>query len=294
MAVDKMKCSNDDIRRLIPYYLTGEISDKDKSRIVEHIKKCSDCQDLVRDIVWLSNGLKMQGREILRDHISAETLVKYVDNPESLRKDAKEFIKLHLDYCSQCQSEYEILKDVNTEISIKGGGLEKEHRGLSEIINSFIKSFSSLVRKPIFAYSLAAAILIISVLPRVYFTTTAGRRGLTTEHVTILTEQTRELAKPVKVARNSKDPFVRIAIASYWPDPEDNIYNIAARNQAGEIMEEDRNFTGFGNNGFTQFCLNTGNWPDGTYMIRIRSANKRDSTDYRDTFFPFELITRKQ
>ena len=287
-----MECANKNIADLVPDFFLGQLNETEATLVKEHLSICPHCRELLNHVQWFSKGLKEFSVQELKQHISSETLVKFADNPDVLDQKTREYTETHLLFCDQCQSELQVLQDLNVEIAGKTAEASASMTRFPSLLTRLSNQLVNLVRKPAFAYAVAVTILLITIIPKLRPVVRPTVQGIQTEAVSILSEQTRGTANYIPVYRQRSNPTVRVVISSYWPDFEKFVYTISVEDESGKEYLQFKDFEGFGEKGFTQFILNASRMPDGRYRLKIVATSKSDLTDIKTSYYPFELVTK--
>lgn len=287
-----MRCSDKKIADLVPDYALGQLREDEALLVKEHLSGCPHCRELLDHVEWMANGLREYSAQELKQHVSSEILVKYADNPYALDQRAKEGVDVHLLFCDRCQSELQVLNDLNVELSPKTSEESMSHTRLTYLPARLMDRLIHLVKQPAFAYAVAATILLIAVIPKLRHGVPPTIQGIRTEAVSVLSEQIRGTANYIPVYKQESNLTVRLAISSYWPDVEEFVYTISVEDESGQEYLQFEDFKDFGEKGFTQFILNVGGMPDGRYRLKIEARGKTDLDDIKISYYPFELITK--
>ena len=286
-------CKNK-LRELLPWYLNHTLSDNETREVEAHLKECPACRKELEELRWLSSEVKELSEAFVSPHIEPEKLVVYLEESEKLTLVETTTIEKHLKSCDLCQEELETLKNVNLELK----ALEnKEKLKLAEE-TSFLKKIAEgliwLVRRPAFAY----IIILLLAYPAARWIFRKPPTGMlpipkvASERVHILSEQTRLTTEPTSVFRSEKDNKVRVGML-FWPDLDRNSYELFINTESGQTIFYQKDFTGFGEQGFFQLVLNADSIPDGKYVLILRETNKKDSSISSETYFPFNLSQGK-
>lgn len=284
-----MKCLDDKIHGMIPDFASGNLSPEEQSMVDQHLATgCASCQELLEQVRWLTSGLKKYAREETKRHVSSESLIAYADDQGPMSREARKCIEAHIVVCEQCQSEIELLRSLDDQLASVSKTNRLEAESFLVDLRVKVQGLWSILRKPAVAYSVAAAAVIVMMSTITNFHPSL-RSSLQTEQVTVLSEQVRGATTRVPLYRDSRQPIVRLGIASFWPDTGLYSYRVSVENDSGRTFVTANDFREFGEMGFTQFILNTSELPDGSYRFHIRAQDKQDSVSALDTFFPFEL-----
>lgn len=243
---------DDELFELLPLYVNDSLSPDEKRKVEEHLRKCPKCQKELEETRWLSSGVKELGELYASLHIEPEKLVIFAEEPRSLNLDEITFIEKHLQSCSKCYEELQTLKRANLELE----ALErKEKTKLAKEVSVWEKTTAGviwLVRKPVLAY----VIILLLAYPAARWLFRPSQSGMppipivSSEKVYVLSEQTREMTEPASVFRNSKDKSIRVSIP-FWADLDNQSYELVINTESGQTIFDYKNFTDFGNQGFS-------------------------------------------
>ena len=287
------KCRNK-LKDLLPWYLNQTLSDDEVKKVEAHLNECADCRKELGEIKWLSSGVKEHNEVIKSSHIESERLVVFSEEPESLDPDEATAIENHLRSCPSCYEELQTLKRASLELEALDRKEKSKLVQRSTVWEKVSERLIWLVRKHVFAY----IIIILLVYPAGRWLFRSSQPGtpsipkVASEKVYLLSEQTREATEPISVFRNSKDKQVRVGVP-FWVDLENESYELVINTESGQTIFSIKDFTDFGNQGFFQLALNTDSILDGRYILIIRETNKKDSTIFSETHFPFQIIRAK-
>jgi Zn finger protein HypA/HybF involved in hydrogenase expression len=283
-------CENK-IKDLLPWYLNQTLSEDEAKKVEAHLKGCPKCQKELEELRGISSGLKEHKEVFVSPHIESEKLVIFAEEPESLDPDEVTAIEKHLRSCPLCHEELQTLKSANLELEAlekkQKPKLAKEASVWERITERVIWS----IRKPAFAY----IIVLLLAYPAGRWLIQKSPPGMppipkvVPEKAYILSEQTRMIAEPTPVFRSDREKNVRVGIA-FWPDLENQSYELMISSESGENIFGMMDFTDFGDQGYFQLVLNTDSIPDGRYVLIIRETNKEDPSISSETYFPFQII----
>jgi hypothetical protein len=103
---------HDSVARLIPWYAAGSLGPAESAEVETHLAGCDEC----RDLLALARGFRRLApharQEALFDHIQAQRLVEFAENPGALEPEARRFITTHIQSCTPCAEALEILEDM--------------------------------------------------------------------------------------------------------------------------------------------------------------------------------------
>jgi len=107
---------NDPIAPLLPWYATGRLAAAENARVEEHLAGCDEC----RELLALTRGFRRLAaqvrQETLFDHIHAQRLVEFAENPGAFEPEARRSVTSHLRECASCSGELEILQDIGRSV----------------------------------------------------------------------------------------------------------------------------------------------------------------------------------
>jgi len=283
-------CKNE-LKSLLPWYVNQTLSEDEVKKVEAHLKECPECQKELEELRWLSSGVKGHKEVFVSPHIESEKLVLFSEEPETLNPDEAAAILKHLQSCPLCHEELQTLKSANLELE----ALEKKEKPKlikeASLWERLTERLIWLVKKPAFAYIIV--LLLAYPAGRWLLYKSPPSPKVASERVYLLSEQTRITAEPTSVFRAEKDKAVRVSIP-FWPDLEKQSYELVINSESGETIFAIRDFTDFGDQGFFQLVLNTDFFPDDRYILILKEINKKDSTIFSETYFPFQIIKVKE
>ena len=279
----------------MPWYLNRTLSAEEAKKVEAHLKECPKCQKELEELRWLSSGVKEHKEVFASPHIESEKLVIFFEEPETLATEERTTIERHLPSCPTCYEELQTLKRANLELAALEKKEEPKFVKEASVWERISERLTWLVRKPAFAY----IIVVLLAYPAGRWLFSPSQPGIppvlkvASESVYVLSEQTRVTAEPTSVFRSDKDKEVRVGIP-FWPDLENQSYELWINSERGETIFAIKDFTDFGDQGFSQLVLNTDSIPDGRYNLILRETNKTDPTISSETYFPFQIIKAKE
>jgi hypothetical protein len=102
----------DPVARLIPWYAAGRLSGAESAEVETHLAGCDEC----RDLLALARGFRRLAphvpQETLFDHVQAQRLVEFAENPATLEPETRRFVTTHIQSCAPCAEALEILEDM--------------------------------------------------------------------------------------------------------------------------------------------------------------------------------------
>lgn len=130
-----MKCTDQDIAKLLPWYVNGTLSRKEQEHVRSHLDDCPKCRREIEAMRWLSTRLAENSEALFSEHILPEMLVIYAENKSELSSQNVLEIEKHLETCADCQKEMQILEKVNQSFRATNGKtlFEKLKTRLSEL-----------------------------------------------------------------------------------------------------------------------------------------------------------------
>ena len=288
-----MPCSDSKYSSLIVDYISGDLLKHKVSELVDHIESCRDCQDLHNYLLKFRSGLKRFESEEVKQHPATDRLVAFSEYKAKLDSNSRKQIEMHLLLCDQCQEEYETLQQLEQEIFAKERRFASGAKEGRNWLRNIVQPFTQLLSKPAFAYSVAAAAVLLMSITVFKSQEAEFPIAITTQQLSILTEQVRGTSEYTVVFRVTNDPIVRLAIASFWSDTAEYKYSVGIFDDEKRemLMNVDR-ITGLGNRGVTQFIVKTKSLEDERYRLIVTSVSKIDTTDFGQTAFLFELKTK--
>jgi len=280
----------DELKSLLPWYLNQTLSEDEAKKVEAHLKECQKCQKELEELRWLSSDVKEHKELFESPHIESEKLVTFAEDPETLSPDEAAAIVKHLQSCPLCYEELQTLKSANLELE----ALEKKEKPKfakeASVWEKIAERIVRLVRKPAFAYIIV--ILLAYPAGRWLFYKSPPSPKVAAERVYLLSEQTRITGEPTSVLRSDKDKQVRVAIP-FWPDLENQSYELKVNNESGQTIFAIKDFTDFGDQNLFQLVLNTDSISDGRYVLILRETNKKDPNISSETYFPFHIFMAK-
>lgn len=278
-------CGDRKIHSEIFNYIDGTLDAQTAKKVAEHLKDCPDCRRLEQEYRRAIGSLKEVLEENVRQHISNEVLVEYVDRPESFTGDFRENVELHLSVCRSCEQKAEMLRRV---------GAEQKHRQpnvtrnwLITISHDISRAFG---RRPIAAFS-AAAVLILA-FAIVYWLVIERSHGpdirfVATQDINWLAESTRSDQTLPKIREDNDWIRVGVRFPAFF---EDEMYTIQLQTMAGKVLrqsaisQEDYEETGIG------LAIKTVELPPGEYRLLLISRRLSDEAFSLNVAYPFVLL----
>lgn len=102
----------DPVGPLIPWYAAGSLSPAESAEVETHLAACDEC----RDLLALARGFRRLAPQVpqdrLFDHVQAQRLVEFAENPGALEPEARRFVTTHIRSCAPCAEALEILEDM--------------------------------------------------------------------------------------------------------------------------------------------------------------------------------------
>lgn len=287
MKANNSKECKDKTRELLPWYLNRTLSEDEAKKVEEHLEECLMCRRELEELRWLSSEIKELDETPVSPHIRSEKLVIFAEEPEKLSSEEITAVEKHLDSCPSCLKELQVLRSVNLELKTQEKKVGEKLAEEPSVFEKIAERLIWLVRKPTFAY----IIVILLAYP-------AGRwllgpsqpkmPAVFSEKVYMLSEQTRVPTEPTLVFRSDKDKTIRIGIP-FWSDLDNYSYELVIRNERGESIFTIKEFTKFGDQGFSQLALDTDSFPDGRYILTIKEIDKEDPAISSEANFPFQI-----
>ena len=281
----------DEIRELLPWYLNRTLSEDETKKVEAHLKECPMCQRELGELGWLSSGVKQVGKAEKSLHIESDKLVTFAEEPEKLSQEQKANIEEHLQSCPLCSSELQTLNSVNLELERQEKEAERKLIKEPSVLEKITEKLVWLLCKPAFAYMIV--LLLAYPAARWLFAPSGPEVSsipqVAPERIYVLSEQNRTLAEPVSVFRNKEDKLVRVGIP-FWPDLDNYSYELVIKDESSEIVFIIKDFTDFGEQGFSQLVLNTDSFPDSRYILTINEIDKENSELSSETNFPFRIV----
>jgi putative zinc finger protein len=156
--------------RLVPWYAAGTLGADESAALEAHLASCEEC----RALLALARGFRRlapaTADPALFEHVQAQRLVEFAEDPSALEPDARRFITAHIRTCPPCAEALEILEDLGSAPASGGSeGLEAPMGLVERARRAWVDLWRRLSRTvlrpgPAFAY-LAALILLAVALP---------------------------------------------------------------------------------------------------------------------------------
>lgn len=299
------KCSNNEYSQLVPDLLVGDLAPDEAEAVTKHLESCPACQEHRDFLAKFNKGVRKFVIENAKIHPTTDNLVRFAEERSQLDDDQVGQIELHLLLCEQCQEEHEVLLSLERELATERSRPMTDSDDAMGWLSRSTRWFLRLLTKPAFAYSVAAVAIIVASVSIIRLPASLSTASIDTEPFTILTEQTRATNDYPVVTRAPEDnEAIRVVLASFWPDTASFDYSIAVFGESRESVlycippEDDplitlEDFADFGENGMTQFLLNSENMSDGRYGLIVIAIDKADATDTSMTVFLFEILTEE-
>lgn len=147
-----------EFRELVPWLPTGTLSEEEKSRLERHLDACPDCSALMRFVSNLREGLLSEAAA----HPTPEEITDFADRNQSISVEARGRIEKHLESCSACRQEVEVLRQVgetDQTLESPGNSMPEESRlsnSLSSVLRMIWRRLAETVFRPAPALAYAA------------------------------------------------------------------------------------------------------------------------------------------
>jgi hypothetical protein len=164
---------DDRITRLIPWYAAGSLGAAESAEVETHLAGCDEC----RDLLALARGFRRLApharQDALFDHVQAQRLVEFAEDPGALEPEARRFITTHIQSCAPCAEALEILEDMGR--SSMAGDPGATPASASGPLDSIRKAMADLWDRlgrtvlrpgPALAYLAALVVLLVAVAIR--------------------------------------------------------------------------------------------------------------------------------
>jgi hypothetical protein len=278
-----MDCREKKIRDLILDYVEEKLDSGTAAQVKNHLGDCLECRTIEREYRQSIMGLKAVFTGVAKQHIANDTLVRYVDNPESISRSEKESLELHIALCSSCKEKVEMLQRVAGELSTTSldSSSDWSGRGIGRIID---------IPRRRLALSLAAAAIVV--LVAIYWSIIGVGRGpqilfTSAENVTWLYESTRG-EQPLPEISESED-WIRIGIKFHAFFSEES-YTIQLQTPKGDKLEEckirQEDYDGTG----VTMEIETSTLESGNYRLILISRKLADGQYSLRVAYPFKLL----
>jgi hypothetical protein len=256
-----------------------------KKKVDTHLEECSKCREELEQLRQLVSGMEEHKEVFSSPHIEPGKLVIFDEETETLNPEEAAGIVKHLQSCSSCSEELQTLRRANLELEALERRVEPKPAREVSVWHKILTSLWWLVHKPAFAY----AIVILLAYPAARWLIPK----LSPVEVYVLSEQTRTPQEPIRVLRGELDEEVKLRIP-YWPDVENQRYDLRIVNESGATVLMIQNFTNFEDQGFFRLDLNAKYLPDGEFFLIVKEISREDSTKFEETRFPFRLVTEEE
>lgn len=162
---------HDPVARLIPWYAAGTLGAAESAEVEAHLASCEEC----RGLLALARGFRRLAPQThepdLFDHVQAQRLAEFAEDPSALEPDARRFITTHIRQCAACAEALEILEDLGSAPTIGDVGMSADTS--TGLLDRARQAWGDLWRRlsrtilrpgPAFAY-LAALLVLVVALP---------------------------------------------------------------------------------------------------------------------------------
>lgn len=240
-----------DVRELVSWYPTQDLSKEERQRVEEHVAACPSCSDLLR----FAADLKEHQLAVKPSHPDPDNLVAYAEDPDSISPDERSRIEEHLPVCAECRHEKTILETVDRVTSgdaplpetAKARSGPKLRLALVERLRNLWDSLVGTLLRPIpaAAYLTVAvcAVLILLVRPageREPMTQPGAREGITArtdaviESVVILYDRNGDLrgglveaTRPIPTMDSGRGQFLLLEFTNLEISPQaEGLYQV--------------------------------------------------------------------
>ena len=281
-----MSCSDKKINDLIFDFVDGSLGDLQKIKVEQHLKQCSECQNLLGEYQRIITELEPVLAGFVKEHASNESLLTYIDNPEKLQKTEKEGIALHLEICESCQKKAKMLSNISLEE--KEFSEESENHSFLDSVKNIIDIFTA---KPVLSFA-SAAIVILIALPLGFYINSQLSESFQLEFsqsakVTWLQEQVRNGQIIPEII--PEDGLLKYGIyyEPYFSDEKYVLFLKTANNE--EIYKTELTQNDFSNNIELLILIKDDNISSGEYNFVIISYDLKDGKELTRTNFPFMI-----
>ncbi|MBN2070165.1 MAG: hypothetical protein JW814_01810 [Candidatus Krumholzibacteriota bacterium] len=147
--------------QLAVWYPTRALTDEEKSLVEGHAAECASCAELLGFVIGFHETLV----EAFSGHPDPETLVQFAEDPAIMTPSARAIVETHIEACSECRAEIEMLHAVDLAAGADDGSLARSGSASSRSaeatsrLSRWREIFSSLVLRP----AAAAVYLIVAV-----------------------------------------------------------------------------------------------------------------------------------
>jgi len=162
-----MKCSDKKIAELLPWYVNKSLSKDDEGRVMKHLEECPACTKELEDLMRFRDEIAQYPDELFTDHVYPEELVVYAEARRELSREDLARIETHLESCSACREELQMLQQVNSSL---------EAPSTSSLFDRIAESAARLVQG-LFARPALAYIAVLLLLFPAYLGIFKGRQS---------------------------------------------------------------------------------------------------------------------
>lgn len=155
---------HEDIEVLIPEFIRGELSPSDRERVVAHLARCAECRARESELRELLSDLNVVAQSLQQDHPADDELARYVASPARLSEDEQARIALHLQLCRVCSDDVAAIAELDKHVTFE---TPAEHGVRAGVAPGQKRGFFTTLMRPVFAYPLAAVLLLLFLVPAV-------------------------------------------------------------------------------------------------------------------------------
>ena len=116
MVTDLMKCKKPEISELLPWLINGTLTTDEAQQVNRHVDQCAVCKSKLEKMRWISAQIENCNETLCPEHVWPEMLVDYVEARSELTRSDILSIEKHLESCTRCRNEMEILRKVNASL----------------------------------------------------------------------------------------------------------------------------------------------------------------------------------
>ncbi len=152
--------AHEQIWELIPDFLKGRLTEADSRLVEEHIRDCAECREWMEECRALDSDLEEFARIELADHPDLELLGLFASSPKKVSDGDAASLKLHLEVCPKCKRIVDAAAEMGRQefaAGVPAGALVPKV--------SILGSLFELVKRPAFAYGIAAVAVLAMLWP---------------------------------------------------------------------------------------------------------------------------------
>ena len=289
MASDS-KCNKKEISDLLPWYVTGNLSEIEKTKVEQHLEKCPICKKELERIKWVSEGFYESDNAINSKHIDSRLLTVYSESKKGFKKEVLQRIESHLSTCKQCRNELKVLTNVNQSLE------ESENETVFTLFKLKLnRIINGLILKPAFAYFLLLLLLYPASLGLFKKNAPGGyiSEPLNLNQLYILKgndqRTTGKQINEIKIGNTSR--FFALSFVIPINNQNSNNYVADIINSDKKVIWKSNNLTFIDEYGTAVIICPLKYFPKGNYILTV-FGKPESPEDIKNTYtFKFEIIT---